>query len=152
MSVGNSPTDCGTDFKCFILYWGVLHFDAEHLKRLVSFLHSWQVLPMVLFLLSLMGRDSLFVTFFKQFMQVTEDIVQSQHDFELNWRKLINSWQTSAVINETSYNKTKSLKLSNTRLLKLTRGENTTQEIFSQGAKYLACCSESLKIIINYKK
>ena len=42
LASGDKPsTDFGSDFKCFSLYRGVVHFDAELRRRTVVFLQAW---------------------------------------------------------------------------------------------------------------
>ena len=70
-------TDFGSDFKCFSLYRGVVHFEAENQRWIVVFLQAWHVRPITFPLTSFMGRDSSFLIGFLHILQVNtdEDIV-----------------------------------------------------------------------------
>jgi len=72
-SGGKPSTDFGSDFKCFSLYRGVEHFNAEHRRRIVVFLQAWHVRPITLPLTSFMGRDSSFLVGFLHILQVNTD-------------------------------------------------------------------------------
>ena len=85
LASGHKPsTDFGSDFKCFSLYRGVVHFDAEHQRqvlsvkrRIVVFLQAWHARLITFPLTSFMGRDSSFLIGFLHILQVStdEDIV-----------------------------------------------------------------------------
>ena len=78
LASGDKPsTDFGSDFKCFSLYRGVVHFDAEHRRRIVVFLQACHVRPNTFPLSSFMERDSSFLVGFLHILKVNtdEDIV-----------------------------------------------------------------------------
>ena len=78
LASGDKPsTDFGSDFKCFSLYRGVVHFDAEHQRWIVVFLQAWHARPITFPLTSFMGRDSSVLIGFLHILQVNtdEDIV-----------------------------------------------------------------------------
>ena len=80
LASGDKPcTDFGSDFKYFSLYRGVVHFVAEHLRRIVVFLQAWHVCPITFSLTSLTGHDSSIFVGFLHILQVNtdEDIVYS---------------------------------------------------------------------------
>ena len=76
-SGGKPSTDFGSDFKCFSLYRGVVHLDAEHQRRIVVFRQDWYVRPITFPLTSFMGQDPSFLVGFLHILQLNtaEDIV-----------------------------------------------------------------------------